>query len=140
MYPPVHPHETVVLGNELPLEIVVPLATAHDPQDLARDAGRADPRALGRSPLLSPQDADHHDPLADRRAADEHRAANHNDDHDHTHQGAKQRVRYPGGKAEAAHHAAAQQAATDGHDPPVAAVVAQTKALAAGVLNQPRRT
>ena len=137
MYPPVHPH---VLGNELPLEIAVPLATAHDPQALARDAGRADPRALGRSPLLSPQDADHHDPLVDRRAADEHRAATHNDDHDHTHQGAKQRVRYPGGKAEAAHHAAAQQAATDGHDPPVAAVVAQTKALAAGVLNQPRRT
>ena len=137
MYPPVHPH---ALGNELPLEIVVPLATAHDPRALARDAGRAGPRALGRSPLLSPQDADHHDPLADRRAADGPRAANRYDDHDHTHQGAKLRVRYPGGKAAAAHHAAAQQAATDGHDQPVAAVVAPTKARAAGVLHQPRRS
>ena len=137
MYPPVHPH---ALGNELPPETAVPPATAHGPQALARDAARAAPRALGRSPPPSPQDANHHDPLADRPAAVEHRAANHNDDNVHTHQGAKQRVRYPGGKAEAAHHAAAPQAATDGHDPPVAAVVAQTKALAAGVLNQPRRT
>ena len=137
MYPPVRPH---ALGNGLPPVTVVPLATAHDPQALARDAGRADPRALGRSPLPSPQDANHHDPLADRLAAVEHRAANHNDDNVHTHQGARQHVRYPGGKAEDAHHAAAPLAATDGHDPQVAAVVAQTKALAAGVLNQPRRT
>ena len=137
MYPPVRPH---ALGNALPPETVVPLATAHDHRALAKDAGRADHRAPGRSPLLSPHDAAHRDPLADRQAADGLRAATHNDDHDHTHQGAKQRVRYPGGKAVAAPHAVAQQAATDDHDPPVAAVVAQTKALAAGVLNQPRRT
>ena len=139
MYHLVHLHG---LAIEPPLETAtaVPPAAAHVPQALARDAARADPRALGHSPPPSPQDANHHDPLADRPAAVEHRAANHNDDHVHTHQGAKQRVRYPGGKAEAAHHAAAQQAATDGHDPPVAAVVAQTKALAAGVLSQPRRT
>ena len=139
MYHLVHLHG---LAIEHPLETAtaVPPAAAHVPQALARDAARAAPRALGRSPPPSPQDANHHDPLADRQAADEHRAANHNDDHVHTHQGAKQRVRYPGGKAEAAHHAAAPQVATDGHDPPVAAVVAQTKVLAAGVLNQPRRT
>ena len=139
MYPLVHLHG---LAIEHPLETAtaVPPAAAHVPQALARDAARAAPRALGRSPPPSPQDANHHDPLADRLAAVEHRAANHNDDNVHIHQGARQRVPYPGGKTEDAHHAAAPLAANDGHDPQVVAVVAQTKALAAGVLSPPRRT
>ena len=130
------------LAIEHPLETAtaVPLAAAHAPQALAKDAARAAPRALDRSPPPSPQDADPLDPPTDRLAAAVHRAANHNDDNVHIHQGARQRVPYPGGKTEDAHHAAAPLAATDGHAPQVVAVVAQTKAHAAGVLNHPRDT